>query len=578
LKEGTAGRGALFDALDGTDSRRIGTGSIGGKASGLAGIEVALGDSGLDVEFPSFRVMVPSFTVIATEFFDEFMGQNGLYDATELTGSDQQIGSTFIRADLSPKLVGLLWQVSRDARQPLAVRSSSMLEDSLEVPFAGIYQTKMIPNFRSSEESRFKELVDAIKLVYASTFFRAAADYSAAVGVDREDEKMAVIIQEVMGRRFGRRFYPVISGVARSFNYYPFGGAGRKDGVVDLALGLGKTIVDGGDAWSYCPRFPSRPRPFASTEEMLETTQKLFWAVNMSRPAHFDPLRETEFLISLPLDEADYDDVLRLVASTYDPGSDRFFPGTARSGPKIVDFSPVLKDRLIPLNDLVCSLLSICRDYVGSEVEIEFAVDPGIDGGPDRFGFLQVRPMAASFDAVDIDPLPESGRVLVWSSGALGNVERRDISHVLYVKPDSFDKGSTRRIAGEISDVNRQLCSDGIGYVLIGFGRWGSSDPWLGIPVTWGQISGAATIVEIAGARMRVELSQGSHFFHNIIAFGTSYFSIDESRGDRIDWEILGNACTTLLETEFTRCVRLDGAMIIKVDGRSGRGVILHEQ
>jgi hypothetical protein len=371
----------------------------------------------------------------------------------------------------------------------------------------------------------------------------------------------------------------VVSGVARSFNYYPFGGAERGDGIADLALGLGKTIVDGGNSWSYCPRFPGKPRPFGSTGEMLDSSQTRFWAVSMTRPEVFDPLEETEYMVSLPLEDAEYDDVLKLVASTYDPASDRLFHGTARRGPRLVDFAPILKDRLIPLSDVIVRLLSMCRERLGGEVEIEFALDPGSGDRQSRLGFLQVRPMAASSEEVEIDQdLAGNPQVLVSSTGALGNGIRRNVRHVLYVKPDSFDKSSTGRMAAEIAEINRKLESEGTDYVLIGFGRWGSSDPWLGIPVTWGQISGAAAIVEITGEKMSVELSQGSHFFHNIIAFGVSYLSVSEPRGDTVDWDVLRNSGATVAESGFTRCVRLDTEMKIMVDGRSGLGVILRER
>jgi hypothetical protein len=558
------------------DSSSIGSGSIGGKASGLTSITGVLEDEGLAKEFPAFTVGVPSFSVIATDYFDDFIESNSLVGYLDSGESDEHIAAAFLKGDLSANLVGHLWGLISGIRQPLAVRSSSMLEDSLEEPFAGVYQTKMIPNNQASDESRFRKLIDAIKLVYASTFFKAAREYSRAVGVSQSDEKMAVIIQEVMGRRYGQRFYPAVSGVARSFNYYAFGDTSQEDGVVDLALGLGKTIVDGEASWSYCPRFPGKPRPFGSIGEMLDLTQKRFWAVNMGPPPEYDPIRETEYLTKAALEDAEYDDTLRLVASTYDPASDRIFHGTGREGPRIINFAPILQDGLFPLNDLLVRLIRVCERSVGCAVEIEFAVDPGTRDTPSRFGLLQVRPMAASFELVEIgEDEIESPDALVVSSGALGNGTRSDMDHVVFVKPGTFERRLTPKIASEITNINRRLSQEGLSYVLIGFGRWGSTDPWLGIPVTWGQISNAGAIVEITGERMSVELSQGSHFFHNITAFGVCYLSVSESRGDRIDMSWLEAAGTTVIETENVRCTRLDSSMTLQVDGRTGRGVIL---
>ncbi len=423
----------------------------------------------------------------------------------------------------------------------------------------------------------FRKLVEAIKFVYASTFFKDAKSYIRSTKKTSQDEKMAVIIQEVVGNRHGERFYPDISGVARSYNFYPSGHAVPKDGVVSLALGLGKTIVDGGISWSYSPAYPRSNPPYGTVRDLLKQTQSDFWAVNMGKPPAFDPINETEYLVKADLDAAETDGTLIHVASTYDPESDRLIMGIGDSGPRVVTFSPILVAERFPINDLVRSLMSTCESAVGAEVEIEFAitVDPD-DPRHLRFGFLQVRPLVVMDDqvTVDLEDLTR-GHVLAASEAALGNGTSDEMLDVVYLRPETFDTTHSRTIGAQIETINRSLFDAGRPYLLIGFGRWGSSDPWLGIPVKWGQIAGARAIIESSLPEINADASQGSHFFHNLTSFRVFYFSVRHTDKYKIDWAWL-NRQEIVFETEFVRHVRLSAPLHARVDGRSGRGVIAY--
>jgi len=554
---------------------RIGDGELGGKANGLVAAQRLLRESFPAAAFPRFHVAVPRMAVLPTGVFDAFLDRGGLAAVAAGREPDERIGLAFQRAALPAEVAGDLRALTEEARTPLAIRSSSRLEDALELPFAGVYGTKMIPNDQPDPDTRFQRLVEAVKFVWASTFFSGARAYARAAGRDLSAEKMAVIVQEVVGRRHADRFYPQVSGVARSVNFYPIGTARPADGVISLALGLGKTIVDGGVCWSYSPARPAAPPPFASTAALLAGSQLSFWAVRMGRPPVRDPLAETEYLVQLDLAAAEYDDTLRLVASTYDAGSDRLWPGTARPGPRVVDFGPLLRLGDPPLNDVLRELLRGCEGAVGTEVEIEFAVtferDPA---APVRLGFLQVRPMAAAHELVDITPADLADpAALVVTEHAAGNGSDRSIADVVYVVPGRFDAGRTRDIAGEIERINAELVAASRGYLLIGFGRWGSADPWLGIPVEWGQIAGARAIVEATLPQLDVDASQGSHFFHNMSAFHVSYLMVHHAASRGIDWAWFA-AQPAAAESEHVRHLRLAAPLLVKVDGRTARGLV----
>jgi len=554
----------------------IGYGAIGGKASGLAFIQDAITNQFRDNPIQNIEISIPRLAVIATDYFDHFMKRNNLYDIAASSEPDQYIAHAFNKAELPAEMVGDLRALIASVKTPLAVRSSSLLEDAMYEPFAGVYATKMIPNNQPDIDARFRRLVEAIKFVYASTFFKAAKDYHRSVRRSTMDEKMAVIIQEVVGRRHYERFYPDISGVARSYNFYSVGRTKPEDGVVDLALGLGKAIVDGGLVWSYSPAFPNLSPPVGSPGELLKTTQSEFWAVNMGKPPVHDPVKETEFLIKGSLADAEYDGTLKNIASTFRPQDDRLVPGTGIKGPRAVTFAPILSLEQYPLNNLVKTLLKVCEEAVECEVEIEFAATfENGSGRTLRLGFLQVRPMVVSHSKIEITADEMTGEnVLAASDRVLGNGVVEEIKDIIYIMPETFNAKHTRQIAGELSNFNSRMLDMQKPYLLIGFGRWGSSDPWLGTPVEWGNISGVKAIVEATLPDMDVDLSQGSHFFHNLTSLQICYFSVHHAGPYRINWEWL-NGRKEESRTEFIRHVSLEKPLTVKVDGRSGRGVIL---
>jgi len=555
---------------------KIGEGGIGGKASGLAAIQKTLVKKYPGGRYDSIPLSIPKMIVLATDIFERFIERNGLCDVLEMQDiTDKEITGRFLKADFPVEFLGDLRALISEVSTPLAIRSSSLLEDDLFEPFAGVYATKMIPNNQPDLDARFNKLVEAIKYVYASTFFHNAREYHRAVGKHTNIERMAIIIQEVVGRRHGERYYPDISGVARSYNFYPMGKAQPENGIVNLAAGLGKTIVDGGLTWAYSPAFPTISPPFGSIREQLAMTQNQGWAINIGRPPEYDPFNESEFLVKFNLQEAEYDSVLDKIASTYLPENDRIVPGIGNPGPRILDFAPILKNHIFPLNELLVSLLINSEESSNANVEIEFAATISSTGQM-TFSLLQVRPMMVSNEQIHIDTeLMNAPETLVASRRALGNGVIGNIFDIVYVDPDSFEAAKTSEIAKEIARINRRLIDENRIYVLIGFGRWGSSEPWLGIPVEWSDISGARVIIEASLPQMNVDLSQGSHLFHNMTSFRIPYLQIDFNR-DAIDWNWIRQQ-QVVENGQFTYHVRTTKALTTKVDGRIGQGVIIHD-
>lgn len=548
----------------------IGLGEYGGKAHGLAYIHSVL-TSELDPEdFPGIEVILPNLTVVCTDVFDAFIRRNYLEEIANSEISDDKIALAFQNAELPFEIVGDLRALIEQVHSPLAIRSSSLLEDSTFEPFAGVYATKMIPNNQFDPDVRFRKLVEAIKFVYASTYFKSARDYMLATKHNITDEKMAVIIQEVVGKQYKKRFYPELSGVARSYNYYPMGRSRHEDGVVNLALGLGKTIVDGGVTWTYSPAYPKVDPPYRSVEEMLNATQNEFWMINMGEPPEYNPIKETEYLLLENLIEAENDGNLRYLASTYDPQSQRLSIGISSKGPRVITFAPLLVWNELPLNDLIKRVLEICEETFEAPVEIEFAMT----FNPNQFGFLQVRPMVVASDMVDLkDENLEGENVLVSSTNVVGNGTYNHIQDIVYVKPETFASKHTRKIAIELAKINSKMVTSSKPYLLIAIGRLGTTDPWLGIPISWGKIAGARVIVEVTQENFKVELSQGSHYFHNLTSMGVSYFSVPYQDEALLDWEWLDQQ-EVIEETDFLRHVRVCNSLVVKVDGRSGKGVV----
>ena len=559
-------------------STQIGTGSIGGKANGLVAIKDLLSQHlARWTRDPDVEISVPTFAVIATNFFGEFLKLNKLLDLPLTEMRDERIGMAFQHTDLPVRLLGDLRALAEQVKSPLAIRSSSLLEDKIGQPFAGVYATKMIPNNQFDVDSRFRKLTEAVKCVYASTFMRSARDYVHSIGGDPSTEMMAVIIQEIVGQRHGQRFYPDVSGVARSYNYYASGPALPQEGAVSLALGLGKTIVDGGKVWTYSPAHPKISAPFGSVDAMIDGTQDKFWAVNMGAPPNYDPESETEYLVSCSLRQAEDDEALEFVASTFDAEGDRVVPGINVRGPRVLNFAPLLVLEQVPLNDIIRDLIAVAENVFEEKVEIELAVTITRERGEAtkvRVGLLQVRPIVVSRSEVTVSEEELHGSSVVLASDkVLGNGVIENIRDIVYVAPECFSPQETPAIANEIGELNAVLCEENRRYLLIGFGRWGSSHPSLGIPVDWSQISQARAIVESTLPTMNVELSQGSHFFHNLSSFRASYFMLRHDGPFRVDWKWLSRQ-ELVKETAHVRHVRLDQPLQIKVDGRSGRGVV----
>jgi hypothetical protein len=562
-----------FFSADGRVSR-IGSGGLGGKASGLLLARDAAAQRLLPGSIPGAAIVVPSLAVVATGVFEAFVERNGLEEVALSSQPDDAIARAFLLGDVPVEVVGDLRALVEEVKVPLAVRSSSLLEDARQHPFAGVYATKMIPNDSPSLDERFRRLVEAIKLVWASTFFRAARSYRESVGAGALDEKMAVVLQEVVGRRHGERFYPDLSGVARSWAFYRAGRTRPEDGVVQLALGLGKTVVDGDPTWTYAPPYPKAPPPYGSVSELLRESQVSFWAIRFGKPPAWDPVHETEYLVKAGLAEAEADGTLRPLASTYDGRSDRLVPGISVPGPRVVNFSPLLVHEQAPLNAAVRAALSACEAAAGGAVEMEFAatLEPGSETSL-RLCILQVREMAYSSAAVEVSATLEGYAPLVHSDAVLGNGVEESVADVVFVKPGVFEQRNAPLAAEEVAALCRPLREAQKPFLLIGYGRWGSSDPWLGIPVGWGDVAGARAIVEATLPGRPVEMSQGSHFFHNLAAFGVSYFSVPSADDGAIDWAWLDRQAVTA-ERTVTRHVHFEGRLRVEVDGRSGRGAV----
>lgn len=551
----------------------IGNGEIGGKAKGLLQINNILNKGLENSMFKEFEVGVPSLCIIRTKVFEAFMLRNNLNKIALSNLPDERIAHVFQNAELPFEILGDLRSLISQVHTPLAIRSSSLLEDAKNEPFAGIYETKMTPNNQLDTSSRFKKLVEAIKFVYASTFFKTAKDYMKATNYKTENERMAIIIQEVVGNQNEDLFYPHISGVIRSHNYYSFGNSKPKDGVVNLALGLGKTIVENEPSWFFAPTFPKTDPPFNSISEMMKNTQNNFWAVNMSNISTYNPIKETEFLKKNNINDAESHGTLKNLVSTLDPESGRIIMGTGKKGARILTFAPILRLNEIRLTDLIIHLIKICETALKSPVEIEFALNIN-ENNIHKFGFLQVRPMTVSNEIVSVKTEELSNNNLLCSSPTvLGNGISDTLIDIIYLKEQEINSAKAYKIASEIEFINNQFIKQKKKYLLMGYGRWGTSDAWAGIPVEFGQISKAAVIVEAPLQGMNSELSQGSHFFHNLNAFKIIYFSIPYSGQYPVDWDWLKKH-KPIYETENIVHLQLPKPLIVKVDGETGRGII----
>ncbi len=559
---------------------RIGQGSIGGKARGLAFLDSLIKRNRLYDSYEGITIGIPRTVVLCTDIFDEFMEENNLYQvALSDDLSDEEILRHFVEAQLPMRIDDDLATLISVIRNPLAVRSSSLLEDSHYQPFAGIYSTYMVPVVENDERTMLKLLAIAIKSVYASVFYKDSKAYMTATKNVIDEEKMGIVLQEVCGKSYDTRYYPTLSGVARSINFYPIGSESPEDGIANIALGLGKHIVDGGQTLRFSPCFPQKVLQISQPDLALRETQKVFYALDLNPDSFQVTPDEAANLLKLPVREADKDGVLRLVCSTYDYESNMLRDGSHDDGTKLVTFANILKYNTFPLAQIISIILEKGQKELGKPVEIEFAVELNRSGDDHKiFYLLQIRPIVSIIDTV----VPDLGQysdnqLLIRADNALGNGVVNHIYDFVYVKPKSFDAARTRDIASKIGELNDEFLRQGKNYVLVGPGRWGSSDPWLGIPVKWPQISAARVIIESGLENYRIDPSQGTHFFQNLTSFGVGYFTINPYIHQGFYDIGYLDGCEAVYEDQYIRHVHFEKEITIAIDGKLNRGIILKD-
>lgn len=555
---------------------RIGSGSLGGKGRGLAFADQQLKKNDLTYKYKNVIISIPRTIVLTTEVFDEFMLANDLYDTALSNDDDNLILNSFLKAKFSKKILSNMDTILKNITQPIAIRSSSLLEDSHYQPFAGIYSTYMLPNNEEKLSTRRKKLCKAIKSVYASTYLKQSKDYMKATNNIVEDEKMAVIIQEVTGNNFNGKYYPNISGVARSLNFYPIGSERAKEGIVNIAFGLGKTVVDGGISLRFSPSHPKKIIQLSNPAQAIKNSQKQFYALDMNSKGLNPKKVDGGNLLHLEIEEAENDKSLHLVASTYDFENNRLREGTDRKGKKIITFSSILKYSMFPLAEICKTILKMGQNIMNGPIEIEFAVNlDTMDSDPEIFSFLQIRPIVKGSECSDTEiNNVDSEKTLIYSKKAMGNGVYENIKDLIYIKPDSFDPGKTKIMGKMISDLNANFKTTENHYILVVPGRLGSTDPWLGIPIAWTDISNARIITETGTSSFRVEPSQGTHFFQNITSLGCAYLTINPYVDDGIFNTEALSQMKSVFENEFIRHIRFKESLDARVDGRSGKAVI----
>jgi CheY-like chemotaxis protein len=564
---------------------RIGGGSLGGKARGLAFVRFLLGRREMSRRFPGVHIAVPPAIVLATDCFDRFLADNDLLDFALGAHDDDEILRRFLAAPLPDDVTLDLLAIVDAVHGPLAVRSSSLLEDSQYQPFTGVYDTLMLANEDPDPSLRLEQLSIAIKRVYASTFSHRVKAYLRATPYRLEEEKMAVLVQKVVGERHGSRYYPDFSGVARSHNFYPAPPLESGDGVAAVALGLGRTVVEGGNCLMFCPRDPRHLLQFSSVQDILRHSQRHFWALDLERGGRggdgaaggvaqggADAMREVRF----DLEAAEEDGTLHALGSTYSPEADAIYDGLSRPGVRLVTFASVLKHDAFPLAEILTQLLDLGRHAMNRPAEIEFAVQLSRDPAePHRFGFLQMRPLALTegFDEIDLESI-EDERLVCRSPMVMGNgtIELHDVVAVDF---DGYERTHAVEVAQVIARYNAELIAEGLPYLLIGVGRWGSADPWLGIPVTWEQVAGARVIVEAGFRDLRVTPSQGSHFFQNLTSFQVGYFTVNADAGEGfVRWDWLAAQPPASVRSGV-RHLRFERPLRVHMNGRHHLGVIV---
>ncbi|MBC8213878.1 MAG: hypothetical protein ISR90_02570 [Candidatus Marinimicrobia bacterium] len=558
---------------------RISKGSLGGKARGLAFANKMIENSKISENFPEVNIRIPRVIVIGTEEFDKFMDTNDLWDKSMNIDDDQQIIELFLKSRLTRKLVQSLKKYLSEVHHPLAVRSSSLLEDSQYQPLAGMYSTFMLPNCTKDNKERLSQLCESVKRIYASTFSQDTKSMMKTSIQRLEEEKMGIIIQELVGQKHENRFYPTFSGVAQNYNYYPVSYMEREEGVAFIALGLGRTIVEGEKALRFSPKYPSLLPQFYSVKSTINNSQNSFYALELS--CDTNPLRngEMENLQKYSLATAEADKTLKYAASVVCAQDGIIRDSLSYQGTRVVTFAPILKWESFPLSDIINELLDISKVALGCPVEIEFAVNIFEDKNKKpEFCLVQIRPMVIESHLKDgKTTLTDKQNIVAKSCVTLGNGIIDNLKNIIFVKPEVFDESNTQKIADQISVFNQMLGLDNQ-YILVGPGRWGTADPWLGIPVLWKQISSAKVIVEIGLEDFNIDPSFGSHFFQNVTSLRIGYFTINRKNPDDfLDWDWLKEQPVEQ-ETEFLKHIRLDYPLQVKIDGQTGNGVIIKPQ
>ena len=520
------------------------------------------------------NVTVPKTVVLCTDIFDTFMESNNLYQVALSDIPDEEILEQFLKAKLPEELNPDLLAFFDVVGKPIAVRSSSLLEDSHYQPFAGIYSTYMIPALDDKEEM-LRLVLDAVKAVYASVFYADSKAYMTATSNVIDQEKMAIILQEVVGNQYGDRYYPSFAGVGRSINYYPINDEKAEDGVVDLAVGLGKYIVDGGRSLRFSPRHPNKILQTSTLDLALRDTQTRFYALDMKRSEKNFSIDDGFNLLKLSVRDAEKDNSLRLMVSTYDPMDQIIRDGYYEGGRKVVTFANILTHNAFPLATILDTMLTVGSREMGRPVEIEFAGLLGTGGNPGTVYWLQIRPIVDMKEMLNdnVMDVPDE-KTILKSNTALGHGIMDNVRHIIYVKSQNFKASNNVNIAREIEKINRTFTEREEYYILIGPGRWGSSDSSLGIPVKWPHISAARLIVESALDNYRIEPSQGTHFFQNLTSFGVGYFTVNSFAGDGYYDEAYLNSLPAVYESEFLRIVEFEKPVLIEINGRKGKGLV----
>ncbi len=556
---------------------RIGNGSLGGKGRGLAFIDAMIKRNEQFENFENTTITIPKTVVICTDVFSEFMESNKLYSIALLDIDDEEILKHFLKARLPKHLIADLFAFLGAISSPLAIRSSSLLEDSHYQPFAGIYSTYMVPYNAESKTQMLEMVTEAVKAVYASVYYRDSKAYMTATKNVIDEEKMAVVLQEICGNKYENRFYPSFSGVARSLNYYPIGAEKPEDGIANIAMGLGKYIVDGGTTLRFSPAYPHNVLQTSTLDFALRETQTFFNALDLSNMQFIPQVDDGFNLSKISVRDAEKDGTLKFIASTFNVEDQTIYDGIYPGGRKIITFANILEHDVFPLANILSEVLSVSQLEMSRPIEIEFAVN--LDYSSEKqhlFYLLQIRPIIDNKEFIneDIGTIPTEDAIIT-STSTLGHGITNDIYDIVYVNHEMFSASNNRLIMYDIEKINKMLCSENRNYILVGPGRWGSSDEWLGIPVKWPQISNARLIVETSFSNYRIDPSQGTHFFQNLTSFGVSYFTINPHINDgSFDVDFLKEQ-PAAFETKYVRHVRFEKPLVIKIDGRKNIGVVL---